>query len=259
MPSSIDEGLLYVDNPNKNIFFLDHDVDVLRKLGNILVEDYPSFQILAFDNWVDLNDDLLKERPTLFILELIRNQEKVFFEFIRELKKNPLLKDTPIIVTGTRDILMEFDKDIHKFECQVVPKAIRVPHFKSVVQACLNEASSLKVEIISLVQGENLFLQGDASRNIFIAKKGQLEVYHVRDGEEFILGRICEGEVVGEMAFIENINRTASVRALERCEVISLDLSNLHQYLEAQPFWLTMILKALVERLRDANQKNIKG
>ncbi|GEM_PF-2998904 len=259
MPSSVDEGLLYINNPNKNIYILDHEVDVLKKLGNILVEEYPSFQILAFDNWEDLNDDLISEIPTLFILELMRGQESVFFDFVRKIKKDSIMKDVPIIVLGHRDILLDCDSDIHKFECQTVPKAVRVPHFKSVVQACLNEARSLKVEVITLEQGENLFLQGDKASQIFIPKKGQLEVFHVKDGVEFILGQISEGQVVGEMAFLENINRTASVRALEHCEVLGLNLENLHQYLEAQPFWLTLILKALVERLRDANLKNINS
>jgi DNA-binding response OmpR family regulator len=114
MPSSVDEGLLYINNPNKNIYILDHEVEVLKKLGNILVEEYPSFQILAFDNWEDLNDDLISEMPTLFILELIRGQESVFFDFIRKIKQDAIMKDVPIIVLGHRDILLDCDIDINK-------------------------------------------------------------------------------------------------------------------------------------------------
>lgn len=50
MPSNIEKDLPYVDNPNKNIFLLVYDVKTLRKLGNVLVEEYPAFQILTFDN-----------------------------------------------------------------------------------------------------------------------------------------------------------------------------------------------------------------
>lgn len=255
MPSKVEDELLYVEGPNKNIFLLDKDIPTLKKLGNVLVEEYPSFQILAFDNWEDLEDDLIKEKPVVFILELTREESNKTFDFIRAIKKDTLTKDIPIMITGTRDVLGEFQHDIGKFDLHQIPKAIRIPQFKSVVQACLNEASSMNVELITLEQGENLFLQGDRAQHIYITKSGQLEVYQTGDGDDFILGVIREREVVGEMAFLEKRPRSASVRAKEHCEILSLNLENLHAYLEAQPFWLSMILHSLVDRLRQTNQK----
>lgn len=255
MPSKVEDDLLYVEGPNKNIFLLDKDIPTLKKLGNVLVEEYPNFHILAFDNWEDLEDDLIKEKPLVLILELTNEDSEKFFDFVRGLKKDNLTKDIPIMVTGTRDILAKNQHDISKFDLHQIPKAIRIPHFKSVVQACLNEAASMSVELITLNQGENLFLQGDRAQHIYITKSGQLEVYQTRDGDDFILGVVNEREVVGEMAFLERMPRSASVRAKERCEVLSLNLENLHSYLDAQPFWLSMILHSLVDRLRSTNKK----
>jgi hypothetical protein len=255
MPSKIEDDILYVDNPNKNIFIFDRDVQVLKKLGNALLEEYPSFQVLAFDNWEDLKDDLLKERPTLFIFELEENEADDFFDFVRFLKKEELLKNVPIIVTGTREVLTQYHGNISKFDLYEVPKAIRMPTFKAVVQNCLTEASSLKVQVINLRAGENLFLQGDKAKMIYITKVGQLEVYRTEDGEEFILGVIGESEILGEMSFLDKTPRSASVRALGACEVLALNIENLHSYLEAQPFWLTLMLKGLVSRLKEANSK----
>ncbi len=257
MPSKIEDDLLYVEGPNKNIFLYDKDVQTLKKLGGVLVEEYPSFQILAFDNWEDLADDLISEKPQVMILELVDSESSQFFDFIRDLKKDTLTKDIPLMVTGTREVLNKHQHDISKFNLHQIPKAVRIPFFKSVVQACLNEASSMNVELITLEQGENLFLQGDSAKNIYITKSGQLEVYHTVDGEDFILGVIKEREVVGEMAFLEKAPRSASVRAKEHCEILCLNLDNLHSYLEAQPFWLSMILSSLVDRLREANKKII--
>ena len=259
MPSLIKDDLLYVDNPNKNIFLFDRDVATLKKLGNALLEDYPAFQVLAFDNWEDLKDDLLKERPTLLILELIEKEASMFFDFIRSLKGEDLLKSVPIIVTGTREILNQYHGDIHKFELHEVPKAIRMPTFKSMVQSCLTQASSLKVQVIQLQAGENLFLQGDKARMIYITRIGQLEVYRTEDSEEFVLGVVGESEILGEMAFLDKSPRTASVRAMEHCEVLGLNIENLHSYLEAQPFWLTLMLNGLVSRLKDANKKKMSS
>lgn len=255
MPSKVEEDLLYVEGPNKNIFILDKDIQTLKKLGNVLVEEYPNFHILAFDNWEDLEDDLLKEKPIVLILELDAKESDYFFDFVRKLKKEVLLKDVPIMVTGAREVLSQYHHEISKFELREIPKAIRIPYFKSVVQATLNEASSMNVELIILEQGENLFLKDDHAHHIYIVKLGQLEVYQTLDGEDFILGLIKEREVVGEMAFLEKTPRSASVRAKERCEVLALNLENLHAYLEAQPFWLSMMLHSLVDRLRAANTK----
>lgn len=82
--------------------------------------------------------------------------------------------------------------------------------------------------MISLEVGDNLFLQGDKARMIHITRRGQLEVYYEEDGEEFILGRVLENEILGEMASLERKPRGATVRALEHCEVIGLNIENLH-------------------------------
>lgn len=255
MPSDHQDEILYIDNPNKSIFFYDRDIQLLKKLGGLLVDDYPKHEVIAFDNLDDFSDELLKTRPEVFILEYHSEEKVKIFDLIRSWKKDSLVKDIPIIFLGIRESLEEVKKEIAQFDIFMVPKAVRIPLFKSVVQTALTEANSMKVDKITLKQGENLFLQGDAASKIYITKKGQLEVYHSHDGEDFILGKIGEGEVVGEMAFLEGDKRSASVRALEEVEVLALDISNIKSYLSSQPFWLDMILHALVHRLREANQK----
>lgn len=259
MPSTHKDGLLYIDNADKNIFFYDKDIPLLKKIGKLLLEEYPKYQILAFDNLPDFKDDLITQRPTLLILELTEDSHDEVFEIVRNVRGDNLLKDTPIVFTGIREVLENHAREISNFNIYTVPKAIRIPLFKSVVQTALTEATSMQVDIMTLQPGECLFIQGDTAHAIYIIKTGQLEVYQTHDGEDFILGKINDGEVVGEMAFLEGNRRSASVRALEECEVLKLQLDNLRSYLSSQPFWLEMILHALVDRLMQANQKLVEN
>lgn len=255
MPTSHKDGFLYIDNANKNIYFYDTDVTLLKKLGTLLVEDYPKYQILAFDNLPDFKNDLIKERPTILIMEITEESAEEVFSIVKEVRSNVLNKDTPIVLTGIRENLDKYSREINTFEIHVVPKAIRIPLFRSVIQVAITEANTMQVDIITLQEGEHLFRDDDTADSIYIIKKGQLEVYKDHDGEKFILGKIKDGEVVGEMAFLEGNRRSASVRALEECEILNIHLSNLKEYLGSQPFWLEMILHALVDRLYQANKK----
>lgn len=255
MATNHNDGLLYIDNANKNIYFYDTDVPLLKKLGKILVEDYPKYQVLAFDNLPDFKDDLIKERPTLLIMEITEESAEEVLEIVRKIRGDVVDKSVPIVFTGIRENLEKYSREIQNFDIHVIPKAIRVPLFKSVIQTAITEANTMQVDIITLQEGEHLFLDGDTAESIYIIKKGQLEVYKNHDGEDFVLGKIKDGEVVGEMAFLEGNRRSASVRALEECEILNIHLANLREYLGSQPFWLEMILHALVERLYEANKK----
>ena len=248
------KGLLYIEDANKSIFLYERNVKLLKKLGTVLFEEYPQFQILAFDNLSDYDDFLIKERPSLLIMELSFSNHEEVFEIIKKIKLEPLNKNTPIIVMGNRDDLETYSREIKNFDLQIIPKSIRIPFFISVVQSTLSQSSSMEIDLIRIKKGELLFEQGDKAREFFILKKGQLEVFQNHDGEDFILGKILEGEIVGEMGFIQNTPRTGSVKALKDSEVLRIHLHDFNFYMESQPFWLNMMLKALINRLGEANK-----
>jgi len=255
----VKEEILYVGDENKNIFFLDKDVDLLKKLGGTLLESYPSYQVIASDNLEDIKDELRENKPSLFILEISVENSIEIIEFIRNLRDDDLIKDVPVIALGTRDILENNSYELEKLKVHNVPKAVRVPYFMGTVQTCLNSASSMELKSISLAQGENLFLEGDSANCFYIIKSGQLEIFRKQDGEVFVLGVAKEFEIIGEMALLNKRERSAGARAKEASVVLELSLQNMESYLNHQPFWLRLMIKALMERLDKANKLNSKN
>jgi serine/threonine protein kinase/CRP-like cAMP-binding protein len=80
-----------------------------------------------------------------------------------------------------------------------------------------------------------IICEGDASDAFYAIKSGKVEVFSSRDGQYIVLATLGAGEVFGEIAALKGIARTASVRALERCEILKLEASDLRSFLEENP------------------------
>ena len=75
-----------------------------------------------------------------------------------------------------------------------------------------------------LAPGESLFHEGDAGGNLYVVLRGDLQII-VRspDGDaEVVVGRVQSGNLVGEMAVLEAVPRSATVRASGPCELLSM-------------------------------------
>lgn len=101
-----------------------------------------------------------------------------------------------------------------------------------------------------LVPGETLFAQGDPGDCMFVIQAGRVEII-VDEGRGAI--RIAErgvGECVGEMALFEREDRMATVRALERTRVLTVDRKNLLQRIHDDPSLGYRLIQMLSRRLR---------
>src|SRR5258708_24172865 len=75
------------------------------------------------------------------------------------------------------------------------------------------------------------------------------------EGREVILAILGPNEVFGEMGLLDDSPRSASVVALEACEMLSLSKRDFKKCL-AENFEMTMtVMRGLVKRLREADQK----
>ena len=83
-------------------------------------------------------------------------------------------------------------------------------------QRSLFESAASRLE---LVRGELLLKKGDPGGDVFVLMDGVLEVLD-RNNPELIVARLHPGEVVGEMAFIDDSPRSVDVRAEEGATVL---------------------------------------
>ena len=69
-------------------------------------------------------------------------------------------------------------------------------------------------------KGKTIVRQGTHGTSAFLIKKGTVEVFITDDGgNKKVLASLKENDLFGEMAMISNDARTASVIALEDCEL----------------------------------------
>jgi CRP/FNR family cyclic AMP-dependent transcriptional regulator len=97
---------------------------------------------------------------------------------------------------------------------------------------------------------------GDATDSLYIVLSGRLKVMMSdADGKEVILSILGPGEFFGEMGLIDDSPRSASVVAIESCELLSIAKRDFKKCL-ADNFEMTMaVMRGLVRRLREADRK----
>src|SRR5262249_2557236 len=70
--------------------------------------------------------------------------------------------------------------------------------------------------------GEAVFKQDDLGDRLYIIVRGRCEVVRRENGTELKLAEMGPGEDFGEMAQLQRTTRRATVRALERLDVVSI-------------------------------------
>jgi CRP-like cAMP-binding protein len=110
-------------------------------------------------------------------------------------------------------------------------------------------------EIIKIKANEYLMKEGDDSAEMFLVKSGTFAVYKRKGNEEVQIGLIREGELVGEMAFIDKGPRSASIKALSDSVVIHIPIETFEKTLKTMPRWFSLLFLTLTDRLRRANLK----
>lgn len=100
--------------------------------------------------------------------------------------------------------------------------------FRRMTDAELDEMSPF-VRPIELSPGNTLVREGEPATDVFLVASGTLDVV-TRDDEgdrEIVIGEVCHGEVVGEVAVFDELPRSATVRARTDCLVYSVAFHDL--------------------------------
>ncbi len=77
--------------------------------------------------------------------------------------------------------------------------------------------------------GEILFLENEISNEIYIIKSGAVKLFTLAQNQELVITVLGEGEIFGEMAFIDQSTRMASAMAVTESELIRFSKDNLFE------------------------------
>jgi CRP/FNR family transcriptional regulator len=109
---------------------------------------------------------------------------------------------------------------------------------------------------VDLAEAEPLFHRGDPGDGCYWLERGTLKVMvQSATGEERILAVLGPGTVVGEMAMMDGLPRSATVVALRPAHLRFLSRSHFQECLAENPSIQSYLLSTLVERLRQADEE----
>ncbi len=97
------------------------------------------------------------------------------------------------------------------------------------------EQLSQHMEYLQLKDEDLLIRQGDTDVDLFVIKKGRVQISRRQEGKTLSLAELGTGEVVGEMAIVNGEPRSASVAAVGLLEVMTLSGAKFAQVLKQIP------------------------
>ncbi len=103
--------------------------------------------------------------------------------------------------------------------------------------------------------GEVIVRQGDVGDCMFVIQEGQAQVLIDKGGQERLLRVAREGELIGEMAVFEKRVRSATVRALGRTRVLTIDKKNFLRRISEDPSIAFRIVQTMSQRVRELSDE----
>lgn len=106
-----------------------------------------------------------------------------------------------------------------------------------------------------LDSGEVLIKEQDSGDEAYLIRSGSVAILRQFNGENVLLTTLGQGEIVGEMALIDERPRSATVIAAEPTDILVIKRKSFFQLLQEDTELSIELLKVLFERLRSAQHK----
>ncbi len=103
---------------------------------------------------------------------------------------------------------------------------------------------------------EIVLRKGDPAMQMYVIAKGRLKAITAgAEGRQAALSIMGPGEVFGEVALLDGEPRSATITALEPCELIILNRNDFYHFLERNPSAAIGLLQVLARRLRRLSER----
>jgi CRP-like cAMP-binding protein len=124
----------------------------------------------------------------------------------------------------------------------------RVPLFANVAPAKL-KLLAFTSDRVSFREGQVLFRQGDAGDAAYVVLAGSADVLVGANGEEIKVASLEPNSIVGEIAILCDVARTATVKATAPLEALRISKDHFLKLLAEFPEMAVEIMRVLADRL----------
>lgn len=97
--------------------------------------------------------------------------------------------------------------------------------------------------------GDMLFYENDPGDAAYVVLSGTAEVLVTRQDRDVVLATLEKNAIVGEIAILCDVPRTASVRAATRLETLCIEKEHMLKLIREFPGMATALMQVLGERL----------
>ena len=147
-------------------------------------------------------------------------------------------------------IEIPFDELSEEVEIEIVdPKRVTLlstPLFAQLPQATL-ERLIARMPLFELAPNEIVFTEGEPGTSLFVIAEGEVSVLT----GETPLANLGAGSFFGEIALVTDLPRSATVRAVGRCELLGIDREVLRDAMAERPEIINVLLGFVRDRLVD--------
>lgn len=105
-------------------------------------------------------------------------------------------------------------------------------------------------KILSLKTGDILMNEGESSANLYWCLEGSFSVTTKLRNLRVELGEINAGELIGELSFIDQKPRSATVKATSDSKLIVLPYNDFKGMMDTMPKWQKKIMLTLTDKIR---------
>lgn len=102
----------------------------------------------------------------------------------------------------------------------------------------------------NLAKGQVLFKEGDKPDHAYLIETGEIEVSSNKSDEKIILGVLNQGDILGEMAIIDNAPRSADAIAITDCTLVVISKDQVVERLVKSDPIIRSLLTSLLRRYR---------
>lgn len=101
-------------------------------------------------------------------------------------------------------------------------------------------------DIRTYSSGETIFNEGDPGDVMYGIIEGEVEIIK----NDRVLDKLTVGEIMGEMALIDDSPRSAAAVAVTDCRLAAIDRSRFSYLIQGHPYFSLQVMSVMAERLR---------
>jgi len=103
--------------------------------------------------------------------------------------------------------------------------------------------------------GDIIVNQGDVGDCMYVIQEGEVEVVRIENGNIIRLAVLGRGDFFGEMSIFEKETRSATVRALGKVRLITVDNKTFMRRIQEDPSLAFRIFQTMAARIKVLNEE----